>query len=73
MENVVGFLKKYSHADFMEIKLDLDPDLQKSITCMETLAQLGYFAFGSTTFPCHQDADQIIILERQYRCRSFNQ
>ena len=35
------FSQKYSHADFLQLHIDLDPDLQKAITCMETLAHMG--------------------------------
>ena len=39
--NCKWFSEKESHSDFINLKIDLDSDLQKSITCMETSAQLG--------------------------------
>ena len=44
------FSEKYSHEDFTNLKIDLDPDLQKSITCMETLAQLGILHLAARHF-----------------------
>jgi len=35
------FSGKYSHADFLQFHIELDPDLQKAITCMETLTHMG--------------------------------
>ena len=34
----------------MDLHIDLDPDLQKSITCMETLAQLGILHLAARHF-----------------------
>ena len=44
------FSEKYSHADFLELHIDLDPDRQKAITCMETLAQLGILHLAARHF-----------------------
>ena len=48
--NPSGF-RKNSHEDFNAIKLDLKPDLQKSITCLETLAQIALLLVTSNFFP----------------------
>ncbi|CAK9114856.1 unnamed protein product [Durusdinium trenchii] len=40
--------------DFQALHLDLKPDLQKSITCLETLAQIALLLMTSKYFPGHR-------------------
>ena len=68
-----GFPKKQSHSDFINLKIDLDSDLQKSITGMETLAQLGILHVAARKFPCYKNADSSVLLEWQHWRRSFYQ
>ena len=44
------FSEKFSHSDFQNLKIDLVSDLQKSITCMDTLAQLGILHVAARHF-----------------------
>lgn len=48
------FSEKFTHDDFKSIHLDLKPDLQKSITCLETLAQIALLWVAAKFFPNHR-------------------
>ena len=48
--NCKWFSEKFSHSDFQDLKIDLVSDLQKSIACMETLAQLGILHVAARHF-----------------------
>ena len=48
------FSEVFSHEDFSSIQLELKPDLQKSITCLETLAQIALLWMTSKFFPSHR-------------------
>ena len=48
------FSEKFTHDDFKPINLELKPDLQKSITCLETLAQIALLWITSKFFPSHR-------------------
>ena len=44
------FSERFHHADFTSLGIELDPNLQKSITCMETLAQIAILYITSRYF-----------------------
>ena len=48
------FSEKFTHEDFESINLVLPPDLQRSITCLETLAQIALLWITSKFFPSHR-------------------
>lgn len=48
------FSEIFTHADFQAIHLVLPEDLQKSITCLETLAQIALWWITSRFFPHHR-------------------
>ena len=48
------FSEKFSLADFESVGLALKPDLQKNITCLETLAQMALLLITSKYFPGHR-------------------
>ena len=48
------FSERYTLQDFIALKIDLDSDLQKSITSMETLAQIAIMWISSRVHPGHR-------------------
>ena len=45
------FSEKFSHADFDTLSIHLDPNMQRSIASLETLAQIALVWLVATSFP----------------------
>ena len=51
---VSWFSEQFTLSDFEQLGLKLSEDLQRHITCFETLAQIGLLFLASRTFPAHR-------------------
>ena len=76
--NCKWFSEKCSHSDFPNLKIDLVSDLQKWITCMETLAQLGILHvaarhFHATRMPIQLSSWTDILAQKLLQTNSFAQ
>ena len=50
----VWFSESFNLSDFTSLQIDLKPDLQKSITCLEALAQIALIWITAQMFPGHR-------------------
>lgn len=48
------FSEQFTLSDFQALNIDLKPDLQKSITCLEALAQIALIWITAQLFPGHR-------------------
>ena len=51
---IYWFSEIYSHADFMHLDVELNPEMQRSISSFETLAQIALLFVTSKFFPAHR-------------------
>ena len=50
----VWFSERFTHDDFQALNLDLDVNMQRSISCFEALAQIALLFCASRRFPGHR-------------------
>ena len=51
---VYWFSEIYSHSDFMQLDVELNAEMQRSILAFETLAQIALLFVTSKFFPAHR-------------------
>ena len=51
---IYWFSEVYSHSDFKQLDIELNPEMQRSISAFETLAQIALLYVTSKFFPAHR-------------------